>query len=1543
MDHDELGGLDDALGPGPTVWTLLQDVVLAGELVRAGAEVTMVGGKSVEVGEEEARELIEQCILRRRGYVRVVLRVQRAPFPWCLVLRTPFLTFFLTVAGSLALIATGIDFASIGVDTSTESFMESDGEASLKYTTLVSAREAKKEETGGGRRRLFGIEDDEDDGELGAAGDRRLQGSRLHASYSFELIYAAKREGTLLSAGALAQMAAFERAVRSMPSYRALCDTARRGQRHLCDPGLSFVNAAYAAFEAAEDPGGADELVLNGSGAEAIPLPVAVELARRSRIDIASFPKNVSGVPLAVLEPYIICKDDDARCRRWAVEGRCDEKARDAVFMRDFCAESCGLCGASTPSTGEMLRVVRAAFTLTPFCCFSGQPGRKKVVDALKARWEALLAQLSEAIAAAQYPDIEVFYKAGSMEYLEAFRALSGDLRWGVAAYIFVSIYATLYLRSPLLSCVGLFLILLSMPAALAIFTLLSGVTKVSLMMCLSVFILIGIGSDMLFVYTDFWTQSLTYSRDPQVRVRFVYTQAASSTAATTFTTAMSFYANLASALRPLREFGFFMGTCVSLAWLLVFLAYPSLLVIGERCHRRLHRLIVRTAVNGVEYERNANSLQLMMESTSSKVASVLDPEGKVSWNCTSILGNCFAPIIYRLRYIVLLTFAALTGWSAWMCMVNAQQDGDVPQVLPPNHHVVRVKAFESTFEIIDRNSYAGVERGSRCPDIFGDCSLQHCLGALGGTVGNETSCECFRHRAAPGGGAAGVPDSDGLCPAYAVRVAVVGSEAGTTSAAQLRDLVAAGFPGARAEVAAGGALAPGHIYSMQWESGLEEFRRTLRSPNVSVRLDPAVVGCAASFANLTAGTELGRLEVDGITEPALDAACCGACAAHDGCEFWVREAGAPGPRACWLRRGPRLHRPDGQFRGAWRQGAEFQDLAGEEIAEAAPGLDRGCCEVCAETPGCEFWLRNGTGPCLLMRAPGEHRPSTSVRGGWRCQSLLPEQCEEDWACYCKARPCAASDAAAPRGRLSLSPLPAAAPLPLRRLQEESSVPKNQRAEVLIAMGLEVTQTMPVLGESSTQPFGFLSTFNLADPWSQRQALALCSEFPPALKVDESICWLQRFLRWRTDLGQEFPVRDTESFHGVVSEFVSEVVWFDHKQTADFMWFEDDRLVATYAIVMLDFSRVSGSGPAYEMFRAWDAHLAGFNQRAEASVRGAWHASSLWVRSEAEKVIIDSTLITIAISLLCVFIGVGVFTRSVSLAIIVMCAVLCVIICLLFFMVVIMGWKIGAIEVLSLIVFVGFAVDYCLHIAHKYHSCHIAGVHNVEDDEAQVGEDPADRMDTEPRRPSSQSRPSSQRWSRASSTLSVGTLHSWASGLPAAQRKVTVTISEYRAPRASVVSGKLPHQQLGESRMIIERYERTKYALSRMGSSVISSAVTTIGCAAFLLPCTIYIFFKIGAVVIGVTAYAVVYALLPLPAVLMVIGPATNDSKFWKNLFGVLGGLLAIEEHDSAAFPRRSDGAAPPARRFVLNLPTQGVACSGERCAPTRTLVVAGG
>ena len=77
-------------------------------------------------------------------------------------------------------------------------------------------------------------------------------------------------------------------------------------------------------------------------------------------------------------------------------------------------------------------------------------------------------------------------------------------------SYSFVLVYATLHTRSPFLALLGLFLVMLSIPATLAVFILASGSGEFSLMMCLSVFIVIGVGSDMLFVYTDFWKQSLS-------------------------------------------------------------------------------------------------------------------------------------------------------------------------------------------------------------------------------------------------------------------------------------------------------------------------------------------------------------------------------------------------------------------------------------------------------------------------------------------------------------------------------------------------------------------------------------------------------------------------------------------------------------------------------------------------------------------------------------------------------------------------------------------------------------------------------------------------------------------------------------------------------------------------------------------------------------------------------------------------------------------------------------------------------------------------
>merc|ERR1740133_139427 len=133
--------------------------------------------------------------------------------------------------------------------------------------------------------------------------------------------------------------------------------------------------------------------------------------------------------------------------------------------------------------------------------------------------------------------DLHVLYSGDGIEGYESMAAVMNDVRWAGASDCFVMLYATLHTRSLFLAFVGLGLVMLSIPSALAIFSLASGSETVSLMSCLSIFIVIGLGSDMLFVYTDFWKQSIQHSRDPVKRLKFTYKQAASSTAATTFTT----------------------------------------------------------------------------------------------------------------------------------------------------------------------------------------------------------------------------------------------------------------------------------------------------------------------------------------------------------------------------------------------------------------------------------------------------------------------------------------------------------------------------------------------------------------------------------------------------------------------------------------------------------------------------------------------------------------------------------------------------------------------------------------------------------------------------------------------------------------------------------------------------------------------------------------------------------------------------------------------------------------------------------------------
>jgi hypothetical protein len=166
-----------------------------------------------------------------------------------------------------------------------------------------------------------------------------------------------------------------------------------------------------------------------------------------------------------------------------------------------------------------------------------------------------------------------------------------------------------------------------------------------------------------------------------------------------------------------------------------------------------------------------------------------------------------------------------------------------------------------------------------------------------------------------------------------------------------------------------------------------------------------------------------------------------------------------------------------------------------------------------------------------------------------------------------------------------------------------------------------------------------------------------------------------------------------------------------------------------------------------------------------------------------------------------------------------MISVMLIIIAQVFIMVVALGWSMGAVEVVALIVFLGYVLTFNLHIAHAY-SHAPAYVSNDEEDGL------ATHID-----------------------ISSGSTH-----------------REYS----------LRHKCFGGHEAMRERLHRTRHACT-MARSIIGSAGTTVGCAVFLLLCVLQFFVKFGVVIVLVTVCSLSYSLVFLPALLMVCGTTSGS------------------------------------------------------------------
>lgn len=179
--------------------------------------------------------------------------------------------------------------------------------------------------------------------------------------------------------------------------------------------------------------------------------------------------------------------------------------------------------------------------------------------------------------------NLEVLFANAELQVREFTNVVMMDFMWAGMSILSVWIYMLIHLGSVFLSLVGILEIFLSFPVALFFYKPVFQIDFFSEMNLLVIFILLGIGADDIFVFTDAYKQSGSVPGiDPSLQGRLMYSASRASKAVfvTSFTTMAAFFATAVSPLMPMQAFGIFAALCIVFLFAInVFLMPPTLVL----------------------------------------------------------------------------------------------------------------------------------------------------------------------------------------------------------------------------------------------------------------------------------------------------------------------------------------------------------------------------------------------------------------------------------------------------------------------------------------------------------------------------------------------------------------------------------------------------------------------------------------------------------------------------------------------------------------------------------------------------------------------------------------------------------------------------------------------------------------------------------------------------------------------------------------------------------------------------------------------------
>eukprot|EP00746_Dinoflagellata_sp_MGD_P001218 gnl/MRDRNA2_/MRDRNA2_102273_c0_seq1.p1 gnl/MRDRNA2_/MRDRNA2_102273_c0~~gnl/MRDRNA2_/MRDRNA2_102273_c0_seq1.p1 ORF type:complete len:1263 (-),score=213.89 gnl/MRDRNA2_/MRDRNA2_102273_c0_seq1:34-3822(-) len=433
---------------------------------------------------------------------------------------------------------------------------------------------------------------------------------------------------------------------------------------------------------------------------------------------------------------------------------------------------------------------------------------------------------------------------------------------------------------------------------------------------------------------------------------------------------------------------------------------------------------------------------------------------------------------------------------------------------------------------------------------------------------------------------------------------------------------------------------------------------------------------------------------------------------------------------------------------------------------------------------------------------------------GVNSQGKRGVSCKEELMCYCGSRACQVENHW-PTGKFEVFSgrrlESDAAPLAPARALSQAEVPAHLLTEVTVVFGLKPTESRFL--DDGSKMWAYEESFEPSSPWAQRALREVCIGVPDNLKVRSMNCWISDFRLWLKSRGEPFPTRRFGDFHADVSRFMQE-----NANPPSEVWFEDGKLKATAFTFKVGVAHNLRAENMLEYRDLWDKYLEERNEEASVTASAAWHTSPTWVRAESEVLIMQSSTHVVGIAVALGFTGVFIYTMDLTLTAFVMMQVMVIIAGLCFVMFVILGWSVGPLEVISLVVFVAYTVTPALHIARRFFFTLQEGRHLEQ--MALADAEPNEKI----------------------SSMQVNT---------------SATMNNPNAP-------------------VDTREERTHHALMLSGSTAMSCFAKTLGCSIFLLPATLWMFAKLGTVIFVVNLLSAGLTLILFPALCVTVGPKSD-------------------------------------------------------------------